>query len=119
MVFQLSPGVAVSEIDLTTIVPSVATTPGAVVIVSKWGPAEERILVESERTLLELFQGPDSDNFTYWFTANNFLGYGNNLTIVRAVASDALNSSVTGTFTGVKLQSLYAILQNVRAIMAG
>ena len=107
MVFQLSPGVAVSEIDLTTIVPSVATTPGAVVIVSKWGPAEERILVESERTLLELFQGPDSDNFTYWFTANNFLGYGNNLTVVRAVNDDSKNSSVTGALSpaGTKIKN--------------
>ncbi len=101
MGFQLSPGVEVSEIDLTTIVPSVATTPGAVVIVSAWGPADERVLVDSERNLLLAFQGPSNDNFEYWFTANNFLGYGNNLQVVRAIASDALNGSVTGTFTGV------------------
>lgn len=101
MGFQLSPGVQVSEIDLTTIVPSVATTPGAVVIVSQWGPAEERVLIDSERNLLATFQGPNSDNFEYWFTANNFLGYGNNLQVVRALASDAANASVSGAFTGV------------------
>ena len=102
MAFQLSPGVAVSEIDLTTIVPSVATTAAAVVVVTQWGPVEERILVESERTFLELFQGPNDDNFPYWFTANNFLGYGNNLTVVRAVNADARNSDTSsGGFTGV------------------
>lgn len=101
MGFQLSPGVQVSEIDLTTIVPSVATTPGAVVIVSQWGPAEERVLVDSERNLLAAFRGPDSSNFEYWFTANNFLGYANNLQVVRAIAGDALNASVSGAFTGV------------------
>ncbi len=101
MVFQLSPGVQVSEIDLTTIVPSVATTAGGVVIVSQWGPAEERVLVDSERNFLSVFQGPNSDNFEHWFTANNFLGYGNNLQVVRALASDATNSSSSGSFTGV------------------
>ena len=101
MGFQLSPGVQVSEIDLTTIVPSVATTPGAVVIASQWGPAEERILIDSERNLLATFQGPNADNFEYWFTANNFLGYASNLQVVRAVASDALNASSSGSFTGV------------------
>ncbi len=103
MGFQISPGVQVSEIDLTTIVPSVATTAGAVVIVSQWGPADERVLVDSERNLLLAFQGPDDDNFEYWFTANNFLGYGNNLQVVRAIASNARNASVAGdpTFTGV------------------
>ena len=101
MGFQLSPGVQVSEIDLTTIVPSVATTAGGVVIVSAWGPAEERVLVSSERELLAAFRGPDSSNFEYWFTANNFLGYGNNLQVVRAIASDALNASSSGSFSGV------------------
>ncbi len=103
MVFQLSPGVQVSEIDLTTIVPSVATTAGAVVIVSQWGPADERVLVSSERELLAAFRGPNNDNFEHWFTANNFLGYGNNLQVVRAIANDARNASVAGdpAFTGV------------------
>ena len=120
MGFQLSPGVRVSEIDLTNIVPSVASTPGAVVIASQWGPVEERILIDSERNLLATFQGPDADNFEYWFTANNFLGYASNLQIVRAVASDALNSSSTGTFSGViKNEADYETTSNVVLGSAG
>ncbi len=120
MGFQLSPGVQVSEIDLTTIVPSVATTPGAVVIASQWGPAEERILIDSERNLLATFQGPNADNFEYWFTANNFLGYASNLQVVRAIASDALNASSTGSFSGViKNEEDYEATSNVVLASAG
>ena len=41
MAFQLSPGVNVSEIDLTTIVPAVGTTEGAYVGRFTWGPINE------------------------------------------------------------------------------
>jgi len=120
MGFQLSAGVQVSEVDLTNIVPSVATTPGAVVIASQWGPAEERILIDSERNLLATFQGPNADNFEYWFTANNFLGYASNLQVVRAVASDALNASSSGSFTGViKNEPDYETTSNVVLASAG
>ena len=37
MAFQLSPGVNVSEIDLTTIVPAVSTSTGAIAGVFRWG----------------------------------------------------------------------------------
>ena len=36
MPFQVSPGVNVSEIDLTTVVPAVSTTEGAIAIFSQF-----------------------------------------------------------------------------------
>ena len=51
MPFQVSPGVNVSEIDLTTVVPAVSTTEGALAGVFRWGPVGERILVDSEANL--------------------------------------------------------------------
>ena len=45
MPFQVSPGVNVSEIDLTTVVPAVATTTGAIAMQSKWGPSNIRVLL--------------------------------------------------------------------------
>ena len=97
MAFQLSPGVNVSEIDLTTIVPSVATSIGAHAGIFAWGPANEVITVGSEVELQERFGNPDSTNFEYWFTAANFLAYGNNLKLVRAINKDhatgALNAA--------------------------
>ena len=100
MGFQVSPGVNVSEIDLTTIVPAVATTAAGMAGVFQWGPAEEITLVDSVNTLKRKFGGPDDENYQYFFTAANFLGYGNNLQVVRVVGSDSkkLPVFITGGF---------------------
>jgi hypothetical protein len=58
MAFQLSPGVNVSEIDLTTVVPAVATTEGAIAGVFRWGPTNERVLINSEVDLVRRFGTP-------------------------------------------------------------
>ena len=46
MAFQLSPGVNVSEIDLTTIVPAVGTTEGAFVGNFAWGPVNQIVSLD-------------------------------------------------------------------------
>ena len=86
MPFQVSPGVNVSEIDLTTIVPAVATTTGAIALHSVWGPSNIRVLVDSEDTLASQFGTPNSNTATDFFTAANFLAYGNSLQVVRVVS---------------------------------
>jgi len=91
MPFQVSPGVNVSEIDLTTIVPSVSSTFGGVAGAFKWGPIEDRVLVGSEDELASLFGKPNANNFETFYTASNFLAYGNQLYVVRA-ADDAFNA---------------------------
>ena len=85
MAFQLSPGVNVSEIDLTTIVPSVATSIGAFAGPFAWGPVGEIITISDEVRLADRFGKPDSVNYEYWFSAANFLAYTNTLKVVRAV----------------------------------
>ena len=95
MPFQLSPGVNVSEIDLTTIVPAVGTTEGAFVGNFNWGPLEEIRSISSEIDLVSTFGEPDSNTFIDFFTAANFLAYARNLKIVRAAsASTAKNASI-------------------------
>ena len=94
MAFQVSPGVNVSEVDITGIVPAVATTEGAIAGWFRWGPAEERNLISSEEELVDTFGEPDSTNFNTFFTAANFLSYGNKLYVARAIPSDALNAAV-------------------------
>jgi phage tail sheath protein FI len=84
MAFQLSPGVNVTEIDLTTVVPAVSTSVGAIAGIFRWGPVGERILVDSESTLLKRFGKPTNFNSETWFTASNFLTYGNSLYVSRA-----------------------------------
>lgn len=84
MAFQLSPGVNVSEIDLTTIVPAVATSIGAFAGVFAWGPVGEIITISDEVRLVDRFGKPSDNNYEYWLTAANFLAYTNNLKTVRA-----------------------------------
>lgn len=93
MPFQVSPGVNVSEIDLTTIVPAVATTEGAIAGVFKWGPVEERVLISNEDELVNVYGKPTSNNHETFFVAANFLSYGNQLYVSRA-ASGAYNATV-------------------------
>jgi hypothetical protein len=99
MAFQLSPGVNVTEKDLTTIVPAVATTNAGFVGVFNWGPTNTRVLVDSENNLVQLYGTPDDLNYEWWFSAANFLGYGNNLQVVRARVPSMINANAYG-FTG-------------------
>lgn len=90
MPFQVSPGVNVSEIDLTTVVPAVSTTEGAIAGVFRWGPVDKVILVDSEASLVNRYGKPTNHNAETFFTAANFLSYGNKLYVVRtANTSDA------------------------------
>lgn len=85
MAFQLSPGVLVTEKDLTNIVPAVATSEGGMVGLFNWGPADEITVVSNEEELRTIFGKPDSNTYEYFFTAQNFLTYGNHLKVIRAV----------------------------------
>ena len=107
MAFQLSPGVLVTEKDLTTIVPAVATSAGGMAGTFAWGPAEEVILIDSENKLKATYHEPDANTYEWWFTAANFLQYGNNLQCVRAIDSSARNAVVQGTAVQIKNRADY------------
>ena len=104
MAFQISPGVNVSEVDLTTVVPSILTTAGAFVGAFQWGPANKRIIVDSEITLASRFGNPDTNTATSFFTAASFLAYGNNLQVVRTTGQHAYNACANNS-TYVKVDS--------------
>lgn len=84
MPFQLSPGVNTTEIDLTTVIPAVATTDGAIAGVFQWGPVEKPVLVTGEDDLVAKFGKPNADNFETFMTAASFLSYSNSLYVSRA-----------------------------------
>ena len=107
MPFQVSPGVNVSEIDLTTVVPAVSTTEGAIAGVFRWGPIGKATLVDSEDKLAARFGKPDSSNPETFFTAANFLAYGNKLYVSRA-ANTTDTTGVTGVLTAVANTGAYA-----------
>ena len=91
MAYQLSPGVAWSEIDLTTVVPATSTTVGAIAGDFEWGPVDEVVTVDSEVSLVSLFGQPSDNVAQTWFTAANFLAYGNDLKVVRAANPSSRN----------------------------
>jgi len=84
MGFLVSPGVHVREIDLTNVVPSVSTSIGAIAGPFQKGPVSAVTAISSEEQLLSTFGKPNSSNFEWWFTAANFLQYGDALRVVRA-----------------------------------
>jgi phage tail sheath protein FI len=108
MVYQLSPGVRWSEIDLTTIIPSVSTTVGAFVGDFEWGPINEVVQVGNEIELVRYFHKPTSNTFTSFFTAANYLGYAEAMLVVRAANTlSALNATSGNTGLLIKNQDDY------------
>jgi phage tail sheath protein FI len=105
MAFQLSPGVNVSEVDLTTVVPSVATTIGAVAGNFAWGPANEIIIVNNEIQLVDRFGKPDANTYATFYTAANFLAYGSDLRVVRSVGANAKNATANANATTVLIEN--------------
>lgn len=103
MAFQVSPGVAIREIDLTNVVPAVSTSIGATVITGVKGAIEEIVTVTSEKELVDQFGVPNADTAAYFFNAAAFLKYGNNLKVVRVAGSGAKNATAGTTGAGVGL----------------
>jgi len=84
MAFTVSPSVIVREVDASATVPAIATPPGAIAGVFRWGPVNEPILITSEDNLVSRFGMPDDSNFETFFTAADFLAYANPLFVTRA-----------------------------------
>ena len=109
MAFQVSPGVNVSEIDLTTVVPSVSTSVGAIAGLHRWGPVDKRTLISSEADLVTQFGKPTNYNPEGFFTAASFLAYGNALWVVRAANTTSFANGVisaianTGSVTNAQV----------------
>jgi len=107
MAFQISPGVSVSEIDLTTVVPAISTTAGAFAGPFQWGPVGQRTLVSHETDLVNKFGQPDGNTATSFFSAANFLAYGNNLQVVRAANTSSKNAGANNTTFSIRNVDVY------------
>ena len=95
MAFQLSPGVQVTERDLTSVVPAVGSSIGGTAGIFQWGPAEEVTTISSENELAKRFGKPSTNGTDYrtWLTAASFLAYTNTLKVVRAINAASLNAT--------------------------
>ena len=98
MAFLVSPGVQVKEVDLTNVVPAVATSIGAIAMAAEKGPVSEVTNISSEEQLVKIFGKPQttSNHYESWFTASSFLAYTNSLNVVR-IESGILNATAGST----------------------
>ena len=116
MPFQVSPGVNVSEIDLSASIPSVSTSTGAIAGPFRWGPVEKIMQVTSEGDLASKFGAPTPNSdivSNTFFTSTSYLAYSNDLLVVRAAASNMntavanANLATTVTSTPIKNEDTY------------
>ena len=113
MPFQVSPGIVVTERDLTTVVPNVATSIGALAGAFQWGPVLDRQTITTENDLVRVFGEPKGDAkvIESFYVASNYLAYTNNLIIVRNVQDTARNSVVGDNDAGTASAS--TVVKNI------
>jgi len=100
MPFQVSPGVNVSEIDLSTVVPAVSTSIGGFAGHFRWGPVNQVTLIGNQDQLATVFGSPtgasSANTVESFFTCANFLDYSNALQVVRGNSGNNAHSGTTG-----------------------
>ena len=117
MVTMVSPGISTPELNLTGSVPAVSTTTGAIAGLFRWGPANTAILVDTPTTLYTTFGKPTNYNAETYFSAENFLGYSNQLQVVRVYESTNANTSLNAynAFTNTASVSLLPQVDNLNS----
>lgn len=90
----LSPGVESRETSVQSTIVRNATGRAALAGKFAWGPAFQVVQITNEVELVDTFGGPNNDTADYFISAMNFLQYGNDLRVVRAVDKEnAKNAS--------------------------
>jgi len=106
----LSPGVFVTEVDLTTSIPAVSTSTGGFAGVFNWGPVLQVTPVSSEQQLASITSGfgfPDVNTATSFFSCTSFLSYSNALNIARAAGTGQKNATANGAGTVINNSNDY------------
>ena len=93
---MLSPGVFVTEIDASTIVPTVSNSIGVFAGDFVKGPVDTYVLITSVSELITYYGYPTNDNYNDWYQAYNFLQYGNKLLVSRAANVGGTETVISG-----------------------
>lgn len=100
-----SPAVVTSENDYTSVIPGISGSAAATVGAFRWGPANVRVQITNENQLRSTFLPPDANTYLSFLSGANFLSYGSDLRVVRALGPLANNATVVGT--GIQIQNEY------------
>lgn len=115
----LSPGIEIKEIDLSTTIANASTGRAATVGKMQWGPAFQISQIVDETDLVRRFGSPNDYTAATFFSAANFLKYGNDLRFVRIVDRtvaqnssplyNAVISTISSGGTGYVLGEVYDV----------
>jgi len=109
MAFQLSPGVQVTETDLTSVVPAVGTSIGGTAGRFEWGPIDEIVDISTENELVNRFGQPPSlaGQYETFFATTSFLSYTGLCKVIRAADSAARNATAATASVLIKNEDAY------------
>jgi hypothetical protein len=111
---QLSPGVLITETDLSSIAPSQSPVAGGFVGEFSWGPINQPVLISSESEQIQLFGKPTSRNAKHFFGLASYLNYSRTCQVVRVAHVDsgsntngAKNATSSGSGLLIKNKEAY------------
>jgi len=130
MPFTVSPNIDVSGKSLKAFSSNVTDVVAGFVGRFDWGPTTDNVVISSEGELYSTYGAPaaSATGGMDWWTASNFLSYGNAITCRRSITyADNASRGVGAGFTGVSLtnsgdiESLYAgkLANNIRVAIIG
>ena len=109
----VSPGVETFELDIGGSVAEAGGSPTGVVIDAKWGPVDQRVAITSLAELEDNFHQPVATDtgvgpqYLRWFTVADYLGYGGNAIVARAVNAAARNAVNCGSAALIKNKTAF------------
>lgn len=98
MAEMVSPGVYISETDLSLIATNDSQTTTVFAGDFVKGPLEKYVQITTVDELIETFGKPNNDNYNDWYQAYNFLQYASNLLVIRACNINGNLTDTTATF---------------------
>lgn len=94
MAEMLSPGVFITEIDASAIVPTVSNSIAVFAGRFSQGPVNKFQIITNTDDLITYYGKPNNENYNDWYQCYNFLQYSNKLLICRA-------ANIRGTYTDI------------------
>lgn len=110
MVEMVSPGVYVTEVDASEIVPTVSSSTTVFGGDFTKGPVDKYTEITSVDDLIEFYGLPTNDNYNDWYQCYNFLQYGNRLLVSRACNLNGFPIFTATKFKGISTQEGYGTI---------
>lgn len=110
MVEMVSPGVYVTEVDASEIVPTVSSSTTVFGGDFTKGPVNKYTEITSVDDLIEFYGLPTNENYNDWYQCYNFLQYGNRLLVSRACNLNGYPIFTNGKFLGLSSQEGYGTI---------